>query len=120
MFWLQGIGDFDNKMRRSAVITTIAALGLVACGKECAAECRSHLSTVVLVSVIALVALRLLTVTSKVTIEASVCLCANTDNVANLDVTFGLRSNSDGDTYDLVADDDRVRGLALQERRSYQ
>jgi hypothetical protein len=59
------------------------------------------------------VALRLLAVTSEITVEASVGLCSNTDNVANFDVAFSLRSDSDGDTYDFVTDDDRVRGLAL-------
>jgi len=53
----------------------------------------------------------------SVTVLAGAALCTNTDPVANLDISFGLGTNTDGCSNDFMADAARVVGGALDASR---
>jgi hypothetical protein len=96
------------------MIASIATLGLVACGKELGAVGGGHAGAVILFSRCALIALRpLIVTTAQPSIETSIGLSTDTDNVADFDAAFSLTSNAYSDADDLVAYHDGVWGLTL-------
>lgn len=68
--------------------------------------CIDNLCAIVLGVVAALIA-------RSVTAEAGVGLCANADNVTDLDASLGLGTDADGYTNDFVSDNARIGSLTL-------
>ena len=52
-------------------------------------------------------------ITGSIAGEAAVCLSADADDIADLDVARGLRPDTDSNTNNLMANDGRVGGRTL-------
>lgn len=96
-------------MRLGAVVSSVATVRLVAVLVEATVGVDHAVGAITFVVGLAGIALGLL----WLAVHARIGLGTNTDEVANLDVTLGLVTDTDGNTDDLVADNARVGSRAL-------
>jgi hypothetical protein len=105
MLWEQTVRDLDDKVRGTSVVEGISSVGLASISVR-RVVCQVHIVAIVLEVSLAGLA-------RSIARLARVRLSTDTDQVADLDVSLRLGSDSNCDTDDFVADDAWEVGWAL-------